>query len=113
MILIKKFKFVMILQKFLNLNDTFLPKKLSKTRKIQLNFHPKKPKHKAQNSVHQKLNFTTHAPKPTILALSKLEFNSFCMHSKKSFILKTPSFEMAALSAVFFTTIMICAPLNS
>lgn len=42
MILIKKFKFVMILQKFLNLNDTFLPKKLSKTRKIQLNFHPKK-----------------------------------------------------------------------
>lgn len=32
--LCKKFEeFVMILQKFLNLNDTFLPKKLSKTRK--------------------------------------------------------------------------------
>lgn len=113
--LCKKFEeFVMILQKFLNLNDTFLPKKLSKTRKFQLNFLiPKKPSKMPKNSAHQRLNFTTHAPKPTILALSKLEFNSFCMHSKKSFILKTPSFEMAALSAVFFTTIMICAPLNS
>lgn len=41
----------MILQEFLNLNDTFLPKKLIKTRKIQLNFlTPKKPSKMPKNS---------------------------------------------------------------
>lgn len=60
MILIKKFKFVMILQKFLNLNDTFLPKKLSKTRKIQLNFSPQKAQAKCL-----KIQLNFHPKKPS------------------------------------------------
>ncbi len=39
--------------------------------------------------------------------------NSFCMLSIKSCILKTPSCDTATFKAVFFTTIKICAPLNS